>query len=101
MPPPKLVEFHHQQLAQIFAGHGRQSDAEMLGVSPRLKGEADGSTVAASAVTASIERFFVSDYHPLAQGLLEHGEIKVSAPVFIDHKIDRFVVSISPLIGGG
>src|SRR5438874_10377637 len=100
MLPPKLVELHHQQLTQIFAGHGRQSDTEMLGVSSRLEGEADRSTVAASAVTASIGRFFVRNYHPLAQGLLKHSEIKVSAPVFIDHKIDRFVASISPLSRG-
>src|SRR6266566_9054549 len=57
MPPPKLVELHHQQLPQIFAGHGRQSDTEMLGVSPRLEREADRLPAPANAITASVERF--------------------------------------------
>src|SRR5712692_271317 len=43
MASPKTVEFQHEQLAEIFAGHRGERHAEVLGVGPRLEGKPHGT----------------------------------------------------------
>src|SRR5713101_901462 len=98
MTLPKLVEFHHEQFAEILAGHGRQGHAKMLGIRSRL--ECESNAFSADAIGTAIHSFLVSDHHLFAQGLLKHSEIAVSAAVFVDHKINWLLLAV-PFLSGG
>src|SRR5215472_6859720 len=97
---PEIVKLAHEQFAQVFAAHGSEGHAKMVGIRPRPKSYSNVAPGADDAVAATFMRFFLGNHHPVRDAVLNERGISVPPAVLVHVEPKRLAGRRCCTVGG-